>query len=73
MSSFSSSSFDVVTTATTTNAALADDAEAPEKGGDGRDSGEQRALPRAADRGGGVGCSPTPHQPHSKLLSPIDK
>ena len=31
MSSFSSSPFDVVTTATTTNAAPADDAEAPSK------------------------------------------
>ena len=34
MSSFSSSSFDVVTTATTTNAAPADDAEAPSKDGE---------------------------------------
>ena len=40
MSSFSSSSFDVVTTATTTNAALADDAEVPAKGSDGRDRGD---------------------------------
>ena len=37
----------------------------PREGGGGRDSAGQRALPRAAGGGDGVGCSPPPNQHHS--------
>ena len=65
VSSFSSSSFDAATAATATDAAPADDVEAPAKGyfeeetvdGTAGADGLFYSLVAAADRGGGVGSS----------------